>query len=84
MSICLHYGLMEIGVTHVAPIDEEEAMSPLFTCAFGHTHAALYTSNGRIHLDRQQLLPQFLSEQMLYALTQGRLLDIDQLYLIMI
>ena len=71
MGVGFHHRLVEIGMSHEAPVDEEELMGSLLASRLGLAHEARDTGQRCVHLDREQLLAQFLFEHADDALSQA-------------
>ena len=57
VGIGLHHCLVEVGVAHVAAIDEEEAVGTLLAGTLGGTYAAADLDERGVDVDGEQLLP---------------------------
>ena len=73
------HGLVEIGVLHVATIDEEVVGAAFLTGTLGFADKARDTAHGRTHLDGQQLLGVWLAKHIGDALQQGACLEVEHL-----
>ncbi len=74
-----HHRLVEIGVTHVASVDEEILVSTLFLGRLGLAHKAVDAADRGLKLNRQQVLVDALAENIDNALAQAATLEIVHL-----
>ena len=79
LFVCIHYGFMKIRMPHISPVDKEILMGTFLAgcLRFGYVSGNLH--HGSIHLDIQQLLIEFLTENSHNALTQRRNRKIEKL-----
>ena len=68
-----HHGLMEIGMTHVAPVDKHELQGITLAGILGLADVALHLHQRRVNVHGQQLLVHVVAHQGSDALTKGSL-----------
>ncbi len=71
--------LMEIGMLHIASVDEEVLMATFLLCRLGLTHKTRDATERRINLDRQDVLIETLAKHIGDALPQRSRLEVEHL-----
>ena len=79
-----HDGFVEVGVLHVASVDEEELACALLSCRLGLAYESAYLAHRGVDVYRQQVLVYFLSNYFDDALAQSASLQVVKLGLVVV
>ena len=75
----LHHGLVEIRVFHVATVHKEILVCTFLACRFGLTHKAMYLTNRRFYVEREQVLTDAFAENVYYTLFKNHRRQVEHL-----